>query len=367
MVITVLFYIFVAVAVLQITYYLVFLTFVKKPKPNNITENTLGVSVLVCAKNEEKNLQELVPLLLKQNHSNFELVLINDGSTDKTLDVITKFSALDPRVKPINVVRNESFWGNKKYALTLGIKASSFENLLFTDADCKPISNNWITLMTQPLDSKSIVLGYGPYITQKRTLTNLLVQYETLLTATQYFSYAKLGIPYMGVGRNLAYKRDLFYNNKGFISHIQLKSGDDDLFIQEAATPNNITIEIQPDSFMFSGPPKNLQKLFIQKRRHVTTSKFYKKKHKFLLGLFFLSKVVFFSTLLVLLFNYSFLKLLPFIALYYLINYISLGISSKQLNETRVLYYLPFLDIFLMLFQFTIFIANRISKPTHWK
>lgn len=118
MIITVLYYIFVAVAVIQIIYYLCFLSFVFAKNKKNKTEE-IPVSVIVCAKNEEKNLQELVPLLLKQNHSNFQLILINDASSDNTQDVIESFEAKDKRIKTVNVKNNESFWGNKKYAITL--------------------------------------------------------------------------------------------------------------------------------------------------------------------------------------------------------------------------------------------------------
>lgn len=367
MIFTVLFYIFVAVTVMQLCYYLSFLSFGFSSSKKKTTE-TIPVSVIVCAKNEADNLEKLIPLLLNQTHSNFELVLINDASTDSTADVLTSFAKRDQRIKLVNVENNEAFWGNKKYALTLGIKAAKHEHLLFTDADCIPSSNNWIQLMSQNFtQKKSIVLGYGKYDTKKFSLTHLLVKYETLLTAIQYFSYAKMGIPYMGVGRNLAYTKSEFFKVKGFINHLHIKSGDDDLFVRDAATGANTSIQFHPESFTISNSPKNLAALFRQKRRHISTAKEYKFLHQFLLSCFFITKIFMFGLFFALLFSPYLLWSLIGFGSYFIISYICIALAANKLKETRVLFFLPFLEVFLMLFQFAIFIANSITKPTHWK
>lgn len=367
MIYTVFVYLFVAVTGIQIIYYLSFLSLVfHKPKP--ISRDILPISVIVCAKNEAENLSKLIPLLLQQNHPKFELVLVNDASSDHTLDVLEEFQKKDNRIRIVDVENNEAFWGNKKYALTLGIKAAKYNHLLFTDADCVPASKNWISKMSSRYsDTKSIVLGYGKYSGKKFSLVNVLVRYETLLAAMQYFSYAKLGSPYMAVGRNLGYTKDEFFKVKGFISHMQIRSGDDDLFIQDAANGKNTTICIEKDSFTLSEAPKNFQQWFRQKRRHISTSSYYKFKHKFFLGLFFLTKLIFWLLLPVAIYFYPEILLLSVAGSFILINFISVGLAAKKLEETSVLYVLPFLEIFLVLFQITIFIANSISKPTHWK
>ncbi|TVZ55335.1 cellulose synthase/poly-beta-1,6-N-acetylglucosamine synthase-like glycosyltransferase [Lutibacter sp. Hel_I_33_5] len=367
MIITVFFYFFVAVTAIQIIYYLSFLSFLsaKKKKSNNI--KNLPISVIICAKNEAQNLQKYLPSVINQKYNDFEIVLINDASSDDTLEVMENFEKKNNNIKIVDVKNIEAFWGNKKYALTLGIKAAKNEHLLFTDADCLISSDNWISEMsTRFNEEKTIILGYGKYAKTKRSLVNLLVRYETLLTAIQYFSYAKLGSPYMGVGRNLAYTKSDFFKTKGFISHLHIRSGDDDLFIQDAASNTNTTICTSLDSFTVSDAPTSLQEWFRQKRRHISTSDYYKFKHKFFLGLFYTSKV-FFYMLSIIFLIYNWKISLPLIILYYLICYISVGLSAKKLQETQVLFFLPFLEIFLLLFQFTIFIANSISKPVHWK
>lgn len=367
MIVTVLVYAFVGVAVIQILYYLFFLSFVghKSRKPS---VSKIPVSVVVCAKNESENLQRLIPLLLQQEYPVFELLVINDASSDTTLDVLEALAEDDSRVKIVNVENNEAFWGNKKYALTLGIKATKYNHLLFTDADCVPASPRWITNMTSHFSEKrSIILGYGKYKAKKFSWTNLMVRYETLLTAVQCFSYAKLGSPYMAVGRNLAYKKEEFFRVKGFINHMDVRSGDDDLFIKDAATSQNTAICIQPDGFTISEPPKNFRQWFRQKRRHISAASHYKFKHQFLLSLFFISKFLFWILAPLAIYFQTDVLTLSTLGAYFLINFLVVGFSANKLKEHSIIFFLPFLELFLILFQMTIFITNAISKPTHWK
>ena len=367
MILSLLFYFFVAFTVIQIIYYLVFSTFLfdnqkDKRKPINVP-----ISVIICAKNEAKNLQNFLHSIIEQHYNDFEIVLINDASSDETLEVMKEFQENNSNINIINVENIEAFWGNKKYALTLGIKAAKHEHLLFTDADCKPVSENWISEMSKNFnEEKTIILGYGKYKKEK-TFVNIFVRFETLLTAIQYFSYAKIGSPYMAVGRNLAYNRSEFFNVKGFINHMHIKSGDDDLFIQDAANKENTSICISQNSFTVSETPKTFKEWFRQKRRHISTANHYKSKHKFFLGLFFVTKVLFYVTATTLFFFYPWKIILPIFLTYFLVQFIVIGFSSKKLKEPQITYFLPFLEIGLILFQFSIFITNLSSKPNHWK
>lgn len=368
MFLTVIFYIFVASTAIQLVYFFCFssVVFFKSSKKE---PSTLPISVIICAKNEEKNLETFLPSILNQTYENFEIVLINDASSDETLDVMERFKEQNSNIKLVNVKNNEAFWGNKKYALTLGIKAATNEHLLFTDADCKPVSKFWISTMAKNFSKeKTIVLGYGKYKPVKRSFVNLLVRFETLLTALQYFSYAKLGSPYMGVGRNLAYHKSEFFKTKGFIKHIQVRSGDDDLFIQEAATKINTTICIDNKAYTISNPPLTIKEWFQQKRRHISTASYYKLKHKIVLSNFFITKVLFYILgLLLLLFNFQWEATLIIIGVYYLVFMVIFGFGAKKFKERHLVFFLPILEFSLLIFQFSIFISNRISKPTRWK
>ena len=280
-----LFIAFIVIFCIQFIYYIFIFgsfSFSKiKSSENNFNQ---PVSVIICAKNEAKNLTKNLPFFLKQSYKNFELVLINDRSNDRTLKVMEQFKKeASISVKIVNILVNEQFWGSKKYALTLGIKAATHEHLLFTDADCIPISENWITEMTSKFSEEhQIVLGYGAYEKIKKSWLNRLIRFETLLTAIQYFGYAKIGIPYMGVGRNLAYTKSVFFDVNGFANHMHINSGDDDLFINQVATKQNTAISFSKDSFTESIPKTNFKDWIHQKRRHISTASFYKPLHKFL-------------------------------------------------------------------------------------
>lgn len=338
-------------------------------KEKQLDHKKLPVSVIVCAKNEAENLKEIIPLLQSQQYSNFEIVLINDASYDASLDIMESFSLKDPRIKIVDVKNNEAFWGNKKYALTLGIKAAKNDYLLFTDADCRPVSDQWISEMTKHFSNQhTLILGYSPYRKIKNSFTNLLVRFETFLTAMSYFAFAKAGMPYMGVGRNLAYHRSEFYNSNGFINHMEVRSGDDDLFINEVSTKKNTTLCYAENAFTVSHPPESFVGWFRQKRRHVSTAKHYKFKHQFLLASNYILKVSFWVLAIILLsFLYEWPIVLIAIGVRLLAQYIVFLAAAKRLKCQKSLIALPVLELFLILFQFGIFIANSISKPNHWK
>lgn len=360
---------FIIIVCLQLVFYSGFLfAFIsKKPKPNK--KKNIALSVIICAKNEAKNLSKNLPYILNQNYSNFEVVLVNDSSTDNSLEIMKSFEALHDNVKVVDVKSNEAFWGNKKYALTLGIKASINDFLVFTDADCIPKTNNWLlSLSSHFSNKKSIVLGYGGYTKHKKSFINQLIRYETVLTALQYFSYALLGQPYMGVGRNLAYRKELFFNNSGFSQHMGLMSGDDDLFINSVATGANTTVSVEPSSFTISKPKTTFKAWILQKRRHVATAKYYKPIHKFLLGLFYLTQLLFWLMIPI---SIVFIDkqglILSLIALRFCLQLVAFGYAAKTFDESKLIFLAPLLELFLVILQFFIFIVNLISKPRHWK
>lgn len=362
------FALFIASTAIQLCYYLfIFSRFssFKSSKKGNL--NT-PISVLICARNESENLQQFLPKIISQQYQNFEIVLINDRSYDDTFEVMESFKEKYPlKIKIVNVAETKS-GGSKKYALSLGIKAATHEYLLFTDADCFPNSDNWISEMSQQFTAnKSIVLGYGAYRAIKNSWLNKLIRFETLMTALQYVSYANIGLPYMGVGRNLAYTKSLFFDNNGFANHLHLKSGDDDLFVNQNATKENCAISLHPDSFTISEPKITFKDWVNQKRRHVSTAKQYKPIHQFLLGLYYSSQLLFWAlATLLLAFGFQWEIVLGLFLIRISIQYVIISSTSKKLNEKGLLLWAPFLEIFLVLTQLFIFIKNLVSKPTHW-
>ncbi len=364
-----LFYAFIVIIIVQILFYLFIFGNFSFKKPVQAQSQSIPVSVIICAKNEAKNLKKHLPFFLEQEYPKFELILINDSSSDKTLKVMEKFRSEHSNIKVVDVKNIEAFWGNKKYALTLGIKVASYNTLLFSDADCKPVSKHWIKEMSSHFsNSKSIVIGYGAYKKQPNSFLNKLIRFETLLTAVQYFSYAKMGQPYMAVGRNLAYTKITFFEARGFMNHMNIKSGDDDLFVNQIANASNTSVCYTKESFTESIPKKTYNEWLSQKRRHVSTAKYYKTKNKFLLTIFYLSQLLFYILAIVLISSLIYWKIvLGLLVLRYVILYISLTLAAKKLNENDLLPYLPLLELFLIMTQFSIFIKNTVSKPNHWK
>lgn len=364
-----LFYVFLVIVIVQSVYYVLIFSKTALLKPRATKNNDHKVSVVICAKNESEQLKANLPYIVNQEYPDFEIILVNDGSSDSSLDIMKIFSNKYHNVKVVNVEENEAFWGNKKYALTLGIKAAKNDYLLLTDADCKPLSRYWIKQMSAYFEGhRSIVLGYGAYEKKGYSLLNKLIRYETLLTAVQYFSYALMGMPYMGVGRNLAYKKEEFFNNNGFVDHMDMMSGDDDLFINQIATKENVTVNISPYSFTKSEPESTFKNWFRQKKRHISTSYKYKMTHKILLSMFYFSQLLFWIVSLTLLIAQYKLKYVGILFLSVVVmKYIVMGVSAKKLREKDLILYLPILELFLICFQLSIFISNLFTKPGHWK
>jgi len=191
---------------------------------------------------------------------------------------------------------------------------------------------------------------------------------EKLLTAMQYFSWAKLGKPYMGVGRNLAYKREEFFKVRGFMDHMKIRSGDDDLFVNQAAEKKNTTICFLPDSFTYSKPKTSFKEWFTQKRRHVSTAKHYKLFDRNQLGLFYVSQLLFLLLSIILLaFQFQWIAVVSIIGFRYIFAWVTMGFAAGKLKEKDVMYWFPIIEIVLIFTQLNIFLTNTLSKPVHWK
>ena len=345
-------------------FYLKFVFHKLTAKENNQKK---AVSVIICAKSEAQNCLKNIPFVLEQSHPNFELILINDASTDDTLDVFQEFAAQHDNIKIVDVKPNERIVASKKHALSLGIKAAKYEHLLFTDADCRPKSKFWINEMIASFDTNTaLVLGYGAYEKQKGFL-NKLIRYETMLTALHYFSFQLQGLTYMGVGRNLAYTKSLFMVNNGFYSHMHINSGDDDLFVNATATKTNTQINYAKDASTVSTPKTSLKSWFRQKRRHINTAKHYKTIHKVLLAIHAISLFLFWALTLFLLINtFQWQVVLALLTIKLSLQYYIMYQTALKLDEKDLIIFSPILEFVLLLMQLAQFLHNAIRKPTHW-
>ena len=364
------FVIFCTITTIQIIYYLFIFGKFSFSEVKNKKNTHFPVSVVICAKNEAANLRKFLPHLANQNYSEFEIVLVNDMSSDNSLEIMYNFqrtiTSNNISVKVISVHKGNS--KGKKNALRIGIEASKFEYLLLTDADCRPTSEKWIERMASCFSTdKSIILGYGSYRKIKNSFLNKIIRFETLFTAIQYFSYTLSGMTYMGVGRNLAYKKSDFIKVKGFENHSEVISGDDDLFINEIATSENTEICFAKDSFTISEPKTRFKDWIRQKRRHITTAKHYKRIHKLLLGLFYSSQILFwFLAIILIVLNYNLTFVILLIFIRFIVWYPVIIKSANKLDEKDLIRYAPIYEISIIFIQLYIFLKNKIAPPNHW-
>jgi glycosyltransferase involved in cell wall biosynthesis len=326
------------------------------------------VSVIICAKNEYQNLLHNLPLVLEQDYPDYEVIVVNDASDDDSIELLNSFSRKYQHLRIFDLERNLNFFSGKKFPLSLGIKSAQHEIILLTDADCKPASPQWIKTMVANYDNQTeVVLGYGTY---KKTVgfLNQLIRYDAFLVAMQYLSFALSGSPYMGVGRNLSYKRGLFYRAKGFTSHYKLKSGDDDLFINRAANRNNTRIEISPDAHTISTAKASLVQWILQKRRHYTTARYYRPVFKFLLTLGYISKLLLYlSFVALIIINYNLLIALIAFSVYFASHWVILAMSTNKMRENDLAVLSPILEIILLTLSPVIYFSNLIIKQEKWK
>ena len=288
----------------QVGYYLCTMYNVQctKAEVPSTKEGCPGVSVLVCAHNEAYNLSAYLYALLSQDYPTYEVIIVDDGSEDKTREVIESYMVQDKRLRTTFVPKEARVRSTKKLALTLAAKAAQYDYLLLTDADCTPESTHWITEMMSGFKrvGKEIVLGFGAYFYEKG-FVNRLVRYDTLFNGLHYLSAAAHGHPYMGVGRNLAYKKELFFKTGGFKKMMNNRAGDDDLFVNHVANRKNTAVVCSRDSITWSPSKTTMRDWWQQKRRHLSVSHDYRWSTKIRLALEPMSRGLFYLAVIALL------------------------------------------------------------------
>ena len=362
-----LFYLFIACTVIQLIYW--WGVFFRLARYEETSESPINeekkVSIVICAHNEEENLRKNLPHILNQNYRSFELVVVNHNSSDQSGKVLAEYQGKFPYLRIVDFDNMNQSLAGKKKALERGIAEAKNNVLLLTDADCKPTTENWLKEMQNKFrGDKKIVLGFSPY-RKKKGLLNLFIRYETIYTAIQYFSFALAKMPYMGVGRNLAYHKDLFAKANGFKNHEHITSGDDDLFVNQVATSENVEISLKEETFVLSEPKETWGSFFRQKARHLTTGTAYKGKHQFFLAL--LSATHFGHYLLGGLLLFSQCSTWNAVILLYMVRISSVTVLHyfllKKFREMSMLKWIPILDallvIYYIIFAPYLFTGNR--------
>lgn len=359
---------------IQLYYYLLVFTRVAVRKRSSATPVDCPVqppvSVIICARNEAENLKRFLPQIFAQEYADYEVVVVNDCSTDDTDMLLSAMLSQYPRLRVTSINQDAKFMYNKKLALTVGIKSAKHDWVLLTDADCYPETPLWLSSMAQRfVKPTELVIGYGGYEAAPGLL-NKLVRYDTMFNAVQYLSAAINGHPYMAVGRNLAYRRDLFFGNRGFASHSHILSGDDDLFVRDVATRTNTAVSLHPDSFTRSIPRPTYRAWIKQKVRHVSTSSHYRFDAKLRIALEPISRLLLFGTAITLLV----LKFYPVIIVSalifrYIIQLLVIKGAMNRLHERKLLLISPLWDFYSLYLYAKVLLINLFSskKAPSWR
>jgi cellulose synthase/poly-beta-1,6-N-acetylglucosamine synthase-like glycosyltransferase len=355
-----------SLVIIQLIYWILFYFALSgEIKPG--TALNIPLSVIVCAHDEEDNLRELVPILLSQNHSAFEVIIVNDRSNDGTYDYLLTETRKNPHLKMVHVNYKPDHMNGKKYGLTLGIKAAQYDWILLTDADCRPASTEWIRQMAGGFtENASLVLGYSPYI-HEPGLLNAFIRFETMLTGIQYFSFARMGLPYMGVGRNLAYRKKLFLDNKGFHGHMAVMGGDDDLFVNQHATKQNAFTVLNEKAVTYSKPKTTWAEYYQQKIRHLAVGKHYQWKHKLVLAPLSISNILLWPSVIPCLFTvYWDIALLAILARWIIQILTALQLTKKS-GERLEIRKIPVLDFIFCFYYLVAGFRALFTKRIQWK
>ncbi len=358
-----------AALLVQLLLDLVFIVRIVLWKGHPDVDTTVPVSVLVCARNEEKHLRELIPALFDQDHPDFEVVVVDDSSWDDTTEILRAFQAMYPRLHVVRLDEDKQRMTGKKFALTVGIKGARHSVVVLTDADCMPASRQWLSSMSKPFSNSEteVVLGVSPY---RKTggFLNWLIRYDAAEIAVTYASMALAGHPYMGVGRNLAYRKEVFFRNSGFKSHLHLASGDDDLFISEVATGKNTTVVIHPQAHTLSHPKASWKAWMHQKRRHFTTAPRYKTVTKLVLAARPTSLLILWlgaATLAVV--HSAFLIAGIAFGLRYVVHLTTFIAAFRKVGQNDLSLGMPVWEACMSLINPVLWIWNLLATPRTWK
>ncbi len=364
--IQIVFWLFVAATAVQLFFWLCIFSKLALHRHSETPDNEqLPVSVIICARNEEENLRKNLRHFLTQKYRSFEIIVVNDHSTDNTRQVVLNFQRKFPNLRLID---NTTALRGKKAAMTKGIEAAFFDIIVTSDADCRPASSDWLATMQNAIRGNAqIGLGYSPYDAEN-TCLNRFIRFETAYTAVQYFSFALAGMPYMGVGRNLIYYKSLFHQAGGFHKHAHIASGDDDLFVNAMANNANTTIILDPKAFVFSQPKGSWRGYYYQKSRHLTTATSYKGIHQVALGALAGSHAGHYILALVLLASGQWMFITFFI---YLVRIGVVLWTYRQilakLQDPALTKWVPLLDAFYILYYFAFAPSLVNGKKIPWK
>ena len=365
MLLAVFFYVFIAVILIEIIYFaLVIYSF--HNSSNQSKKSDTAISLLLYTKNNEELLKKQLPVFLKQEHENYEIVLINHASTDGSLEVMEKFQKKNPTIKIIDVKNNETFWASRKYALTLGIKAAKHEQLVMSSIDYEPQSTSWLQYMAGASMQKPIVIGFKKFNQTKR---NFFYCFFDFMYIIKNYTFGNMGLHFNGSSANVSYTKTLFFSTNGFVHHMNIPFGETRLFANEVAKKSNTTFCLHPDAEVAYVQKPSFKSWFREQRKNELILRRCKISAQLSNGLLFFCRLTFYLlSSILLIFSAPKIQFVTaiFITGRFLFQYISFGIVAKKLNTLRLIIALPLFELWHLATQFIIFISSLKSKRLHW-
>ncbi len=364
MLLAVLFYVFMAVIFIEIIYFaLVIYSFHNSSQSK---KSDAAISLLLYTKNNEELLKKQLPVFLKQKHKNYEIVLINHASTDGSLEVMENVQKKNPTIKIIDVKNNETFWASKKYALTLGIKAATHEQLVMSSIDYEPQSTSWLQYMASASKEKPLVIGFKNFNQIKR---NFFYRFFDFMHIMKSYTLGKMGLHFNGSSANVSYPKTLFYSTNGFVHHMNIPIGETRLFANEVAKKSNTTFCLHPDAEVAHLQKPSFKSWFREQRKNELILRRCKIVAQLSNGVLFLCRLTFFSLACILLIfgapKIQFASAV-LISVRFLVQYISFGIVANKLNALKLIIALPLFELWHLATQFIIFISSLKSKRLYW-
>lgn len=352
-------------------YYNKIIQYNRKIEKNKVgfTTSQPPVSVIICARNEAENLEMFLPHILSQKYPKYEVIVVNDGSTDQSRELLEKLDKEHPNLYHTFLPMDAKYASRKKMCITVGVKAAKYEHLLFLDADCKPDSDQWLAkMMTNYTPGTEIVLGYSRPVAGNRFLDKL-IQFDSLMNALRYMGFALRGDAYRGTGRNMSYKKSLFFDNKGFSHQLKLEAGEDSLFIQSVAKRGNARVEFHSQATTTSYREETKKSYFYQKEAQLQAFKRYKKKVLLYLSAENISRVFFylFSLAAIGLFihtaSWELLSISVFFVLFRAITQtIVIRKSAALMGVEKFFFSIPIFDFILPLISTYLLTLGQIGK-----
>ncbi len=339
------------------------LVFRKRERRSIIQEsNDLpGVSIVIAVRNGSDRLIQNLQAFITQDYPLFEIIIVDDHSSHQETQ---KLEAALSGSDNVFLHYNDSVAG-KKQALTLGIEKAKYPLILCTDADCIPLGSTWIKSMVLHTNGNDVVIGYSPYIKDKGIL-NGFVRFETVMTAIQYFSWALMGRPYMGVGRNMLYPRQLFQELNPFKDHSNIPYGEDDLWIQQASRVAQVNVNLEEASFMYSDSPASWRAWFRQKHRHMSAGHHYRKKSWWQPGVYGMALITHWFTLPFLLMIVVQSDISFFLIAGLMIRWITYIQWTQKLGEKDTRIWYPLAEVGYAVYLAAVGLWTIIAKKKTW-